>query len=701
MLRGFFVIFFLHFLIGFSTAQVSEETLPVVEDIIEQMQAGSESENLDFTALIEDLTNFAQHPLNLNDATEEELGKLQFLTDFEVKSILFYLKKTGTMYTVYELQMVYGLSPDKIQMLLPFVTVAPKAGDKQFPFMKAFSKGRHQVFTRVEQIVEEQKGYSDITDSAYQANPNQRYLGSPQKVYLKYKYNYRKKIFWGFTAEKDPGEEFFKGTQKNGFDYYSAHLQINDIKLYKDDLAFKSICLGDYVLQFGQGLTMWSGMASSKSGAAINVNKRGVDLKRYTSVDENLFMRGVATTVRFKDLDVTGFISHKKIDANISSFDSTAGEIAEISSLQITGLHTIPSELADKHAVEETVFGSYVSFNQEYYRLGLSYVNYAFGVPLLTTTKTYNQFDFTGRKNSNLGLNYQLVYKDIHFFGEAAMSENGGLAYLNGMQVKMATQMAFSLVHRNYGRDYQAYYAKPFSESGKSANEEGIYIGAEVAPHKKVKLTGYYDIYKFPWLKATISTPSTGNDYSVEANYFVSRNVTMSARFKHEVKPDNASGQTVDVLKTEIVDNKKFRYQISYSPLPNLKLKNRVDFVTYQKGSGDAIHGYQLYQDISYSFSQIPLSIAARYGIFDTDTYDTRIYVYETDVLYGFSIPALYDKGTRVYLMLKYTFIKNLDVWVRVAQTNYVNKTVIGTGLTEIQGNHKTEATIQVRYKFD
>lgn len=701
MLRINLIIIFLLLLASTVFAQVNEENLPSVEDIIEQMQASSESDNIDFTSLLEDLTFFVQNPINLNDATEEELGKLQFLTDFEVKSILFYIKKSGVMYSVYELQMVYGLTTDKIQMLLPFVCASPKAGDKQFPIMKAFTKGKHQVFGRVEQVFEKQKGFSAITDSALLASPNSRYLGSSQKVYFKYKYNYRKKIFWGLTADKDPGEEFFKGTQKQGFDFYSAHLQINDIKLYKDVVAFKTVCLGDYELQFGQGLTMWSGMASGKSSSVINIKKRGYGLKRYSSSDENLFKRGAATTVRIKDIDITGFYSHKNIDANITAVDSSDGEATEISSLQISGIHSNPSEIADRHAISESVYGSNVSFNQENFKLGLTYIHYAFGAPLISSIRPYNMFDFRGTENSNLGIDYQFVFKDIHFFGEAARSENGGIAYINGMQVKMATQLAFSLVHRNYDRDYQAYYAKPFSESGKAANEEGIYVGAELSPHKKIKISGYYDMYKFPWLKSTSDAPSNGTDYLVELNYFVSRNVSMSARFKHEVKPTNVSGQTADVTKLELVDNKKFRYQISYTLAPNLRMKNRFDLVEYKRGDSATLHGFMIYQDLIYSFNRIPLSLATRYGIFDTDSYDTRIYTYETDVLYGYSIPALYDKGARVYLMLKYSFLKNLDVWFRVAQTYYANKTVIGSGLTEIQGKHKTDVTFQVRYKFN
>ncbi|OFZ00416.1 MAG: hypothetical protein A2491_01950, partial [Bacteroidetes bacterium RIFOXYC12_FULL_35_7] len=646
----------------------------------------------------EDLYALAANPLNLNDATEEELSKLQFLTEFEIKSILFYLKKFGPMHTLYELQMVYGLSGDKIQMMRPFVTVAPKAASGQFPFHKAFTSGQHQFFARVKQVVEEQKGFSPISDSDYAANPNQRYLGSPQRIYSKYKYKYRNKIYWGITMEKDPGEEFFRGTQKNGFDYYSAHLQINDLKLYKDWLAVKTLCLGDYELQFGQGLVMWSGLSYGKSPNAMNISKKGSGLKRYSSTNENLFMRGAASTVRFKDFDITGFWSKKKIDANISFVDSTDGEATEISSLQITGLHTIPNEMDDKHVVGENVFGGNVVYNNDNFKLGTSFIHYAFSAPLLTRSAPYNLFYFNGTSNSNFGVNYQFVFKDMHFFGEAAMSENGAMALLNGMYTKMGSQVALGILHRKYDRDYQAYYASGFSENGSVQNEEGLYIGAEVYPLKKIKLSGYFDTYKFPWLKYTIGAPSSGIDYFTQIDYFHSGNISMNLRYKNESKPENISGQTQDVKQVEIIETTKIRYQLNCKLPHNFKLKSRVDFIEYNKETSTPQYGYCIAQDVSYTFKKIPLSASFRYAIFDTDSYDTRIYTYETDVLYAFSVPALYDKGTRTYLTLKYNAFKGLDFWFRIAQTYYANKSANGSGLTEINGKTKTEVTFQVRY---
>ena len=40
-----------------------------------------------------------------------------------------------------------------------------------------------------------------------------------------------------------------------------------------------------------------------------------------------------------------------------------------------------------------------------------------------------------------------------------------------------------------------------------------------------------------------------------------------------------------------------------------------------------------------------------RYCVFRTDDYNSRIYTWENDLLYSFSIPALSGKGSRLYFM--------------------------------------------------
>ena len=82
-------------------------------------------------------------------------------------------------------------------------------------------------------------------------------------------------------------------------------------------------------------------------------------------------------------------------------------------------------------------------------------------------------------------------------------------------------------------------------------------------------------------------------------------------------------------------------------------------------------YGLSLAQDIGYTFSQAPLSLKARLQFFDAREWNNRIYLYEHDVLYSFSIPATYGLGGRAYLCLKWQIIPSLALYFKAAETVY------------------------------
>ena len=666
------------------------QKVPSLEDLIEDI-AGSTDGEVDYTSLYEELNIFLNNPLNLNTASREDLEKLHVLNDFQIKSLLDYIKKTGGMLSIYELQLVFGFTMKEVFQILPFVTISETITDDSFKFKNALKYGNHQVFLRGQEVLEEQVGFSSISDSVLLEKPNSRYLGSSYKLYTKYKFNYKNKIYWGFTAEKDPGEEFFSGNNKNGFDYYSAHFQINNIGV------IKTLTLGDFQAKFGQGLVLWSDMGLGKTPYVLNIRKKAQGLKKYSSTNENVFMRGAGTTVSIKNFDVSTFYSNKKIDANIQ--DSIDNDIASVSSFQNTGYHSIPSEIADKDAISEQMIGGNISYNHSRFKVGVTGVNYKYSSDLLKDTTPVNQFKFQGNENSNISFDYQFRFMDFSFFGEEAISTNGGKAFLNGMLVSLAPQISLSAMHRYYDKKYQANYANAFSEASGNNNESGLYFGLELHPIKHWQITAYIDNYKFPWIKTGVDAPSNGYEWFVQTDYTPKRNLSMYLRLKNEDKLVNKNTNTgIDELISQKIF--KIRYHISYRINEQLSLKNRIETSKFQEGSGKYDYGYLIYQDIFYDFANAPLLLNMRFAVFDTDSYDSRIYTYENDILYAFSIPAYYSKGTRIYFNIRYTIGKFMDIWLRYAQTYYSNKDVISSGLTQINGNTKSEIKLQLRIKF-
>jgi hypothetical protein len=139
---------------------------------------------------------------------------------------------------------------------------------------------------------------------------------------------------------------------------------------------------------------------------------------------------------------------------------------------------------------------------------------------------------------------------------------------------------------------------------------------------------------------------------------------------------------------------------LSYRVLETFTLKNRFEQVIYNDGINSESKGYVVYQDLSYKPKTIPMTFSLRYALFDTDDYNSRIYAYENDILYSFSVPAYYGKGSRFYIMTKVKLRKNIDFWLRFSQTYFTDRSVISSGLTEIEGNIKSEIKFQIRIKI-
>lgn len=661
------------------------------EDLIEEIFSGTDLQ-VDYTTLFEELYSCYEDPLNLNTASYNQLKKLHILSDFQIQCLLDYIKENGAIVSIYELKYVYGFSWKEIQFLIPFVSVDPVKQVETVRLKNAYKYGQHEITLRTQRILEKQDGYLPVSDSILEVNPNTgRYLGDPYKLYARYKYNLQDRFYTGLTIEKDAGEEFFTGSNRYNFDFCSAYFQLKDLSI------FKKIHIGDYLLRFGQGLTLWNGLAFGKSSYVTSIKKREERIKRFTSTDENILFRGAATTVSLGDFDITLFYSRKKRDANI--IDTIRSGFYEFSSFQNTGYHRTPAENYDEKAIRESAYGANINLKKDYWSLGATFAHYKFAGELLKSERVYNQFDFSGSEITNVGIDYQANINKMNFFGETTFGNNAW-GMIHGTMIYINSLVSFSAFYRMYQKDFCTHYGNALSENSSNTNEQGFYIGTEIHPFSYWKISAYADIYKFPWLKYNVSAPSTGADYFVQLDYTPKNNFKAYLRIKNEKGYENNTAEDTLMSKPEEINNFKIRLHFSYSLNNNFQLRNRVELNRIDKINDTPDKGYLLYQDMVYKFQKIPATIYFRYALFDTDSYYSRIYTYENDLLYSYSIPPLYYRGVRTYIMMKYSVSKGIDLWLKYGRTTYSNRDSIGSGLNEINGNTKSEIKFQLRMRF-
>lgn len=658
---------------------------------IEELSELSTSE-VDFSDLADQLNELRVHPININKSTENELRRIPFLSQKQINNLVTYKETYGEIFSVYELQSIDGFDSAAIQQILPFITVSNEEIHHSIRLYDLLTKGHCQLLLRYQQILQEQQGYS-VAESLFMKNPNAGYAGSPQKYYFRLNYDYFDRISIGVTGEKDPGEEFFTGSQPYGMDFYSGYIAL------KNTGILKSLIIGNFNVDFGQGLTLCSALSFGALPSSGNLRRFAGEIRPSLAINENSYLRGIAANITIKNITISAFYSRHKRDANIISTDSITGRTEEVSSFEETGYHRLPDELADKNAIREVIYGGNINFRNRFFNIGITGFHSSWNATYFPNHEPYNRYAFSGRSNLNIGLDYQFIFRTIYGFGEISRSINGGMAWLAGIQVNPDPNVKFSMIYRDYQRSYQNLLSNAIGQNTKNANEKGLILNIASRLNSRMGFSAYIDIYKFPWLKYRTDFISYGSEFSVQADYNPATTVVIFLRYR--IKSGQINASTDKPMESWInFKTQALRYQTDWNINPSFSLSNRFEVVSSSGETRNPEYGYVIGQDVSIKPQKVPVSLSLRYALFTTDSYETRIYTYENDVMYGFSVPALEGSGIRCFLLVSLKPWRFFEIWLRYAQTFYTDRKVIGTGLETINGDLKSEIKIQAMFRL-
>lgn len=679
-------LLFLLFFVSTNPIFAQQDNDPIIETIIEGVVA-NQTDDYDYTEVVERLNFYKKNKINLNKTTKEQLQELVFLNPLQISSLLDHIATNGKLINELELQSVRGFDLETIKNLLYFSGITASTGFENFSFNKLFKGGKNDLLIRYSRYLETQTGFTIPASSG-----KSKYLGTPERVFTRYRFSFSNNIQFSLNVEKDPGEKYWNNTNgQAGPDFVSSSLYIKDLK------RFKKIAIGDYSLQFGQGLTLWSGLGFGKGADIFSVAKQDLCLKAYTSVNEFSFFRGLATQINFGKFDFTPFISYNKLDAGVALNPLT--NLEDISSLQQSGLHRTENELKNKGRIDHFVFGGNVQYNYKKLSLGLTGYHSKYGQSFAPGNSLYNKFDFSGNQLDNVGFNYSYTLNNTYFYGEVAHSLNYGYAYINGLITSLSPIVSAVLFHRNYQKDYYSFYNQGIGEGSTAVNEKGFYSGLQIKPSRKFELDFYSDLFKFPWLKFGVDAPSSGYDILSQFNYTPNKTTRFTLRYQFQNKQKNSAEQLV-TNKLDFEKKSNYRADVQYQVSNSFSLRNRIEVVQYHQENISNRFGYLAYQDVNYSPLSSKWSGNMRLTLFDTDGFDTRIYAYENDVLYGFSIPGFQNQGVRFYTNLRYGVRRGVDLWVKYSYTKFNGATTVGSGLDAIQGDNRSEAKLQLRIQF-
>ena len=637
MIRQIRVIIIILFILSSFQGRAGVRPSFSLDDIILDIyNAVTEFGEVDYEQLQTDLYTLHESPIDLNNTSDEELTQLYFLSPQQIDAILAYAYR-HPFESLYELRLIPELADYEIRDLLPFVYINRAALNSETINTDAlyakeiFAKAHHELLTRIDaRNIEAYEG----TDPIY--------------TQFRYRFDFRRRVTFGVQLRR-PAGGFARDLQ------YGAYLQLNDITPHLHTLV-----AGNFQASFGQGLVLAPVFHTGKSMYVTSVGQQREGLRYYSSVDGE-GLHGAGATLRWEwnkttRLDVSALYSMRH--ANDSTWH-----------------HLLGANLTLRHKklqVELTAIENLWSDSIHPY-----------------TNAKYNRHYFRGRNQAVIGASFRYNHGWFDMFGEVATAQNyqitndqspitkshWGFGTIIGSRFYPTNGISLLALYRYYSPYFDNALGYAFSETSRLGDENGGYLGFDITRLRNWRFIGYGDIFYFSGYKYGLgdATRTLGYDAMAEIQYSWSKHPSfqggdggrLSLRLRARQKGDATYSTRAQF--DWVQGSWSLRTTAEANIIPS-KLSTLNSQLTY---------GYTIFQDISYS---LPLREGRGLGLrlrlqgFDAREWANRIYTYEHDVLYAYSIPAVYGLGGRAYLCLRWQIIPQLALYFRASETVYARK---------------------------
>ncbi|MFO7754411.1 MAG: hypothetical protein R6V34_00350 [Bacteroidales bacterium] len=597
---------------------LSGHIINLLEDMA--LSSGEDMQAADYAMAISSL---AEDPVNINSGDINEIKRLFFLTVFQAHSLIDYTEKHGNILSVMEISYIPGFDRELAGLIEPFIEFGSSG--------KSGTGNANYHLRSVSNFIKYPAGEED-----------EKYIGGNYKLLSKVRVS-RGPVKAYITAEKDKGEAVLLPGHRP--DFLSGNIS------YSPGTALNTIIIGDYRVRFGQGLTVWNGFCRPPVPTESRPMKNSSSIMPYSSSDENDFFRGLALSFRIGDINIMSFASLNMTDAT-TIYDKNS-DMHYISSFYSTGIHDTPTSLIKRNAVSERGYGLNINGIRKNLYFGLSAVYSGFSLPVLQGDRLRDIYDFEGSENASFSIDYAYLFRNSQLFGEFAVSADGKTAFLQGVSLNPGGRVRCNVMYSRVNRGYNSFHG--IAPGGRTFNKFNssmlANIGAEILPGLRFSAGFLSD--KDLWYN------NISGHFPSSMKYLLSIRlqpagpsgiISLTADLRHQ-----AGEKTLTPLrgikKSVPFEKSNLRLSMESQPSDRLSLRTRIEKVVI---AGSADSGLLCYQSASCLFPRISLEIRGRLTVFSTGSYDTRIYAWEDDLLYNPYIRALYNDGSRSYLMIVY-----------------------------------------------
>ena len=610
------------------------------------------------------LCDLEEHPMDINQVTREQLEELPFLSAQQIEGIVEYLWRYGRMESLSELAMVRELDYAQRRLLSFFVYVGEEK-PVPLPTLKDIARyGQNELMAYARVPFYNRKGDID------------GYLGPKYRHWLRYQFTYGDQVKLGFVGSQDAGEPFFAHRNKWGYDYYSFYLQLRNFR------RLESLVLGNYRVSMGMGLVMNNSFSLGKMAMLQNLGRSSYTLRAHSSRSAGSLFGAAATIDMGRHLKLTAFASYSPADATLNK-DGT------VSSILDTDYHRTETEMNKKHNLHPFKTGGCLRYNAHGFHLGMNALYTHLDRTLKPNTSTlYRQHYPQGTDFLNLSLDYGYASPRVALSGETATDRKGHLATINTASLRVSDVLSLMALQRFYSYAYSSLDAQSYSDGGRVQNESGIYLGLTWQPLLTLRLSAYSDYAYFAWAKYQVSQSSYSWDNLLQATWQKQR-WTLTGRYRLRLR------QKDDETKKHLVNRWEHRGRLSadYTIATGLGGRMQID-----GGWTTGEWGGMVSATLAYTRRWLRLN--GGFGYFHTDSYNSRVYLYELGPLYTYSSQMFYGEGIRYWLMARANIGKHLMLTAKIGISDYFDRNTIGSSYQQVDASSLSDLDLQLRWKF-
>lgn len=658
---------FIDLFLFYSLLDAQEDTIPHYSLFFDDFDFEEQTLNEDDWEIMDELKRRYSQPFNINTITREELECLPFLNAKQIENILAYVYE-HPLKTVYELQLIDGFDKSTLDYLIQFVTVDNINEKENISIKQILSKAKHEFCTRFDYPLYKREGYQ------------KKFLGPSWYSNIRYSMQANHRIEWGINLEKDSGEPFFALGNRKGYDYFSFYFILNNWGL------LKRMIIGNYKLNFGEGLIVgFPGFMKHSLRSSLYFSSSN-SLMKHSSNDEYNYLSGVAATLGWsKQLNTSFFYSLRKLDGH--KVDN------HIETIYKNGLHRTEDDFLNKNKIKQQLVGLNFNFSHRDLLLGLTGIYLLYNYPYYPKLKRYNLYYPRGKSFYNIGFYYRYFWRQFGIKGEIAQSKKG-IATLNYLKYHAKPNLDFLLLYRYYSYTYWGLLSNAYSMNSRVQNENGWAFICQYFPTSNYSLYISVDFYSSPWWKYRISKPSKGFNGNIKVERKSKR---MDSSFQYAYKYKERDIKQTQGGITLPINRHKLRAVFTFY-FPYISLKTVADYIYFYQSGQSKSQGYHFTQSGNVTINAFHISCQGTF--FNTADYDSRVCVYEKDVLYHYAMPSFSGKGYRLSCVVRTEITNHLMFMAKWSDTHFCDRKFIGSGLEKIEDRNKMDLQFLFRVKF-